>query len=743
MSFFLLALLITGILYHSATSVIQDYAADSAMSLLAQTRDSIDHHIRQADGLIDRLAQDYNVQAFLSVKHPLKDTDYDSLRNLFVKLPYADMDNYILHRLFVYFPNSGVVVNSSVASSRLESMYNYYFRYEDMDVSQWRSRVLGEGGYFALWPAQTVHVEGEAISALTYVRSIINLYDTGVDGYVIALVDENVIKESLNSSLMQNAGASYILDEQGRKVTGVDHSGLDFAFSDETISGTGSFRASVGQRDVLVIHTASAVNGWRYVSLIPIKVLMEPVNAVTRTFLIILCAGFFIWCAVALFMAGRNSRPIRDIVRTINAMSGDEPGGRRNEFDFISGTIADLVHRNEDLASDLSRQEELIKNTFFQRLLQNHFVDQDEMQTHMDHAKIALTGASYQVMLVKISGYYDRMTSDMFDEMENSWVLSRSLMIKCLGSGTHFYRVSEDSIAVVLCIEEDFDAKEASRRMQGELSSYKIVASIGVGTRYSYLMELWQSFDEAKKALNNCSASGGIYFYEQAGYSSDEYAYPIQTEIRLINLVKLGENKGVVKLLDDLEAENFQKRNLSPEKAVLFVGELLGTAIKLKDELVCQNMGNDDRIREIAHVLARRMPEQALAQVRILLQQMAGDVLALKEKRKSDLSKEMLDYIEQNYADQDLCLYSAASHFNLMEKYFSRYFKEQTGENFSACIEKTRMRKTKEMLDGSDLPLVEIAKRTGYINMNTFYKAFRRTFGVSPSDYRRSREAGS
>ncbi len=150
MSFYLLALLITGILYHSATSVIKDYAADSAMSLLAQTRDSIDHHLRQADGLMDRLAQDYNVQAFLAVKKPLKDTDYDSLRNLFIKLPYTDMDNSILHRLFLYFPNSGVIVNSSVASSRMESMYNYYFHYDGMDLSQWRSRVLEGEGYYSM-----------------------------------------------------------------------------------------------------------------------------------------------------------------------------------------------------------------------------------------------------------------------------------------------------------------------------------------------------------------------------------------------------------------------------------------------------------------------------------------------------------------------------------------------------------------------------------------------------------------
>ncbi len=582
-------------------------------------------------------------------------------------------------------------------------------------------------------------VEGVEISALTYVRNIVSLYNTGVEGYVIALVDEHALIERLDNSLIQNGGASYILDEHGGKVTGVSYSSLDFEFSNEEMQGTGFFQASAGQGEVLVIHTSSLVNGWRYVSVIPIKIMMQPVSAVTRTFLSILSAGFFLWCVVALFMAGRNSRPIQDIVRTIIAMNGSEPGGGRNEFDFIRGTIADLVHRNEDLAFDLSRQEALIKNTFFERLLQNHFVDREEMQIHMAHAKVSLSGTHNQVMMVNISGYYGRITSDMFDEMENAWVLVRSLMVKCLGSGAYFYRVSEDSVAAAICSQEDFDAGEAARRIQAGLSAYKIVASIGIGMQYSSLMDLWKSFDEAKKAHNNCDASGGIHFYEPPGNSGDEYIYSIQTEIRLVNLVKLGEKTGVVKLLDDLEVENFQKQSLPPEKIELFVVELIGTAIKLKGELVCANVDIDGRVRDIAQILTRRMPRQAFDETRSLLESIAEDVMVMREKRKSDLSKEMLDYIEQNYADPELCLYSAASHFNLMEKYFSRSFKEQTGENFSACIEKTRMKKTKEMLDESDLPLAEIARQTGYINMNTFYKAFRRTFGVSPSDYRKSR----
>jgi two-component system response regulator YesN len=79
-------------------------------------------------------------------------------------------------------------------------------------------------------------------------------------------------------------------------------------------------------------------------------------------------------------------------------------------------------------------------------------------------------------------------------------------------------------------------------------------------------------------------------------------------------------------------------------------------------------------------------------------------------------------------------LYSVALHFNLAEKYFSRFFKEQVGENFSCYLEKIRMRQAKVLLACKKKTIQEIAEQVGYQNTNTFYKAFKRIYGVSPRD---------
>ena len=55
-----------------------------------------------------------------------------------------------------------------------------------------------------------------------------------------------------------------------------------------------------------------------------------------------------------------------------------------------------------------------------------------------------------------------------------------------------------------------------------------------------------------------------------------------------------------------------------------------------------------------------------------------------------------------NYINPDLCVSGISSIFGLSESYFSQFFKEQTGENFSAYLENKRIKHACELLDTTD-----------------------------------------
>ena len=63
-------------------------------------------------------------------------------------------------------------------------------------------------------------------------------------------------------------------------------------------------------------------------------------------------------------------------------------------------------------------------------------------------------------------------------------------------------------------------------------------------------------------------------------------------------------------------------------------------------------------------------------------------------------------------------------------------FKDVTGQNLKNFITDFRMKKAKELLSDTVLPLGEIAVAVGYRNGNYFSSKFKEQFGITPSEFK-------
>ena len=48
-----------------------------------------------------------------------------------------------------------------------------------------------------------------------------------------------------------------------------------------------------------------------------------------------------------------------------------------------------------------------------------------------------------------------------------------------------------------------------------------------------------------------------------------------------------------------------------------------------------------------------------------------------------------------------------------------------------------RMQKARELLESTDVSVTEVASETGYYDYNYFIRVFRKSFGISPLQYRK------
>ena len=72
----------------------------------------------------------------------------------------------------------------------------------------------------------------------------------------------------------------------------------------------------------------------------------------------------------------------------------------------------------------------------------------------------------------------------------------------------------------------------------------------------------------------------------------------------------------------------------------------------------------------------------------------------------------------------------------LNEHKLKRGFRELYGKTIYAYIRELRMRNARELLENRDLSIGQIASEVGYVNTSHFARAFRKTYGINPSDLR-------
>jgi len=92
-------------------------------------------------------------------------------------------------------------------------------------------------------------------------------------------------------------------------------------------------------------------------------------------------------------------------------------------------------------------------------------------------------------------------------------------------------------------------------------------------------------------------------------------------------------------------------------------------------------------------------------------------------------------FIDDNYMS-DLNLTQIAERFNYNPSYFSEMFKNKVGKTFIQYLTDVRMSQAVRLLESTQLSLWDIAELTGFGSASYFSSKFKRTYGMSPSDYR-------
>ena len=93
-------------------------------------------------------------------------------------------------------------------------------------------------------------------------------------------------------------------------------------------------------------------------------------------------------------------------------------------------------------------------------------------------------------------------------------------------------------------------------------------------------------------------------------------------------------------------------------------------------------------------------------------------------------------YLQAHLAEE-LSLSVLAEQFHLSPQYISQLFKSEIGVNFLAYLTNIRMERAKKLLLTTSLPIAQVSEQSGYGDYRVFTKVFKKSEGITPSQYRR------
>lgn len=272
------------------------------------------------------------------------------------------------------------------------------------------------------------------------------------------------------------------------------------------------------------------------------------------------------------------------------------------------------------------------------------------------------------------------------------------------------------------------------RRMTGA------VVTVGIGPVCRDILELSQSYSSAREAVSYrvlYGTSRSINMKEIApGQTSKSGTVHNEELSSLFKMIRLNGEKDIIKAVEQY-LNHFAVPQKSLQQYHIDIMELISALYRfaVNNDIVMEEFSGD--VGKLYNSIFDMEPEELkkwLTDTSLLFRE---KIISARNSSTQSFVSGAKEYVQNNYADEELSLDRICEVLGVSNSYFSTLFKKETGSSFISYLTDYRMDQASRMLIETSEKSYIIAKNVGYTDPNYFSYVFKRRFGVSPSNYRR------
>lgn len=751
-SILIISILLFGLVSFETSRALKYETNRTNAALLKQVQQAMDRQMQDIESLGRQIAWNKGVEGLLFARTPLQDYKNYSILQIIKDFMVYQTANGFVDNFYVYFKN----LDSGISpSGRIDPriLYELYHTRDNISYKEWQKMVRGTylGDYI---PLGAKNDKNKVANSVLYVKSLPIEDPKASAATIIIKLNIGRLQEAIKNIKWVNQGVILVINKDNTLITSTQPDFIKQPLIYEKIAETQnevSYEVINGER-VLVSCISSQITDWKYITIIPDKVLMEKVQYIKRFTMLTVLLWFLVGGIAAFLYARKNYMPISMLVKTLVSKTGISEGEIKNEYSFIQETITNTINEKDRNAEMIEQQKKVLRESYLARLLKGKIESNLSIYDAFSSYDFKLYSDQFALMLFYIescSGFSaDAGEEDKAKELKLVQFSIGSVIEELMAQEHMNYMIEIDEmLACLVNFNQDGQDDEVNERKLFEIASeameivrkkMKILFTVSISGIHRDAAGITRAYQETLEAMEYrmVMENKKIIRYKDIRTQIRNYSYSLETEMQLVNFVKYGDYEKAVKLLEEVFRYNFSNESLPIHMAKCLLFDLVSTLIKAVDEIGMSwdNVFQDkhDPVKELVNCdTVAEMKKQMTG----ILQKVCGYVLKRKKNTGSKIRDGVVAFVDKHYSDSNLSISMIAEELNMSPKYLASVFRDQTGELLLDYISRFRVEKAKKLLKKGDLNITGIAKTVGFYNSNAFIRVFKKHEGITPGQY--------